>query len=711
MMKRHQIAILAAGLLATNALAQAPDDNEWSGSVTLGARKVAPTANDPSKLNEYRDLQEDWQAIGAFEARQRGEQSYFNAYGENIGRDDQYFDLNGGRYGVLKYRVYLDDLRHNFGSGPGARSPYAGIGTSTITATLPNANVATWNQFDHSYKRRDLGAMLELQAASRWYVRSEFNQVTRNGINVFAGANGTSPGNGFMDLPAPIDYTTRNYLAEGGFTGARSHFAVNFLHTRFDNGNDVLRWSNGVFGGLDTTVLPADNQMWRIGANGNIRKLPLDSTLAGRFTYSRLTNDVAVQQTMLSTGATNPATNPNETNFRGDLRKTTMGLSLVSHPLDRLDTKLYWNYLRDDNHSTDMTFNPAVGSGLRLGTANAAVNCANNAAALCSADLFHLKRHNFGVEAGYRPTRANKLSGGLDYAHIDRERVDFPKTNETRWYAEWKNSSLDWLSSRLKYQRLTRTSTFDLDQSAFAANPMDAYVRRYDFANVTQNLYKLVLDVTPLPLLDFGFEASFKRNDYRNTILGRRDDSRQEYYASVGYGNPASFRVLVFGDIEFVKFDSNHRVGTGAADPNTAPTATTYNWNAINKDRSWQVGIGTDWVLRSHLTVKSSFIYAETRGTADFMVQPGGSGALFPAITNFDNTRRTTFTLRGIYEYSKEWEFTAGYAWERYRYSDIGYDNTAYVTSAAATAGSTTGQFAFQPYTANIVYGLAKYRF
>jgi len=33
------------------------------------------------------------------------------------------------------------------------------------------------------------------------------------------------------------------------------------------------------------------------------------------------------------------------------------------------------------------------------------------------------------------------------------------------------------------------------------------------------------------------------------------------------------------------------------------------------------------------------------------------------------------------------------------------------VTSAANNAGSTTGQYAFQPYTANIWYGVAKYRF
>ena len=715
-MTRKPIALLIAGLFAAAAAAQAADDNngETSGSVSIGARGVGVNANDRSKFNEYRDL--DSGANVGFELRRRTDTDYLNGYGENIGRDDQYMDLNGGRFGSYKFRLYLDDMKHNFGAGPGAKSPYNGIGDGTLTGTFPNLNVDTWRTFDHSYKRRDVGGMFELQKASPWYARAEYNEVTRKGTNVFAGALGTSPGQGFMDLPTPINYLTRNYFGEAGYSGKQSHFAANVLYTNFNNGLDMLRWQNPNFGnGLDATVLPPDNEMWRIGANGNVRRLFLDSTLAARFTYSRLTNNVTVLQNALSTGGTNPTTGANEPNFRGDLRTTTFGLSLASHPIDKVDTKLYYNYFNQANDSTEMIFNPAVGSGLRLGTAVAAVNCSNNAAAVCEAELFHLKKSSFGAEAGYRMTRENRLQGGIEYSKADRERVDFPKTNETRWFAEWKNSSIDWLTGRLRYQRTSRHSTFDdTAVNTFAANPMDLYVRRFDLANMTQNMYKLVFDLTPMPLLDVGFEAIVKRNDYYDTLLGRRDDSRQEYYVSVGYGDPKSLRGLVFGDVEYVKFDSNHRVGSGNADPSTPATPTTYNWNATNKDRSWQVGIGLDWVPVSKLTVKSSAIYAETRGTADFSLQAGTGIAAYPApISNFDNTRRTSFNLRAIYEYTKEWELSAGYAFERYRYSDIGYDGTRYVVPAANLnqTSYTTGQYAFQPYTANIIYGTAKYRF
>ena len=132
-MKRTLLSVVVANaFIAAPALAQ--EAMEWSGSVSAGVRNVDSDAQDPSKLNEYRDLEEGNSGIFGFELRGRSQQDYLNAYGENLGRDDQYIDLNGGRYQTLKYRLYSDQQRHNIGSGPGAHSPFSGIGGATITA-------------------------------------------------------------------------------------------------------------------------------------------------------------------------------------------------------------------------------------------------------------------------------------------------------------------------------------------------------------------------------------------------------------------------------------------------------------------------------------------------------------------------------------------------------------------------------------------------
>jgi outer membrane receptor for ferric coprogen and ferric-rhodotorulic acid len=240
---------------------------------------------------------------------------------------------------------------------------------------------------------------------------------------------------------------------------------------------------------------------------------------------------------------------------------------------------------------------------------------------------------------------------------------------------------------------------------------MDLFVRRFDVAQLDQNQFKAALDFTPAPLLDLGLEAAYKHNDYKDTPLGRTEDQRYEVYGSIGYGDPKNWRVHLFADYEYVKFDSSHRVGTGNPDPATAPNAATYNWSSKNEDTSWQVGVGADWAMSSRLMLKASLLYAETNGYTDFSVQPGGDPTPRPAINASDDTKRTAFNLRAVYQAARAWELSAGYAYEKYRYSDIGYDGTRYVAGTGTQSGIVTGQFSFQNYEASILYATAKFRF
>ena len=367
-MRPKRIWIIVASLLIGSSLALAADDSyTLSGSVGLGLRSVHDNASDPSKSKEYRDLSPG--VIGIFELKGRGDEFYFDAFGENLGRDDQYLDLRGGKYGVFKYQLYDNEMRHNFGSGVGALSPYSGIGGANLRATFPNLNTNTWNSFDNSYKRQEIGAMFELSANSPWYIRFDGNQVKRDGIKVIAGSQGTSPGNGFVDLPSPVDFKTNNFSVEGGYSSKLAHIAVSVLHSKFSNDNDFLRWTNGFFGnGLDTTVLPPDSDYTKIGINGNLRQLPMGSTLAGRITYSKTTNDVSVLQNILSIGGTNPSTAASSPLFHGENVNKTASLSLTSHPTRQLDTRLYWNWSRKSNDSTEVTFRPLAAAGLSAGT-------------------------------------------------------------------------------------------------------------------------------------------------------------------------------------------------------------------------------------------------------------------------------------------------------------------------------------------------------
>ena len=701
----------ALGLLVIAGAVGAADVGGFgiTGNVGLGYQYSNINANDPSKATEYRDLSSG--VLGTFDIKGRGTDYYLNAFGENLGRDDQYIDFNGGKYGDFKYRVYNNDLRHNIASGSGALTPYFGVGTVNLTTPINatgiiNKSPSTWNAFDAGYKRQDIGAMFEVSAKSPFYLRFDGNQVNRNGVKDLAGAQGSSPGQGFIDLPAPINYRTNNYSLEAGYQAKNGHVALTAMRSQFTNNDQVLNWTNGFFRGTDTTVLAPNNDVSKVALNGNLRQLPANSVLAGRMTYSKTTDNVGMLPNMLAAavGVTN-ATNASSAGFAGEIVNKTMSLSLNSQPMRGVDTKVYWNWSRKDNNSTQMTFTPVAGSNLQ---------CSGGP---CTTELFNYKKYNLGADVGYRFNPENRVVAGFDYLDADRERIDFIHNIDRKYSLEWKNSAFDTLDTKAKYQYLTRSSNF------VQTGNFDQFQRRFDLQNVNQNLAKLAFDWTPRQHLDYGLEILYKDNDYTGDrqFLQRTKDKREEIYGSIGFGDPKSFRMLMFVDAELIQYESLHRVGAvpASGDPDAAPAGgppnTSYTWSAKNRDHAYQVGLGADWLPNERWIVKSSAIWSKTNGSADFAAQAGtilqSPGLL--GITNFDNSYKTSFNLKGTYKYTKNWDLSAGYAYERYRISDIGTDNYGYIAASTPTTQNSyaSGLNAFNNYTMNILYMMVNYKF
>ena len=131
-------------------------------------------------------------------SRGRNSTTWFQGYGENFGRTDQYMFLRGGMYDVFKAGAYLNDIPHTFSST--AYTPYTGSGGNLLTATFPlaalptNPPTAGWNGFKLGYDRRDAGGYAEWQKNSPWYFRADGNQVTFSGTKVGSGGQRHEPG-------------------------------------------------------------------------------------------------------------------------------------------------------------------------------------------------------------------------------------------------------------------------------------------------------------------------------------------------------------------------------------------------------------------------------------------------------------------------------------------------------------------------------------
>ena len=703
-MNRKLLCSLIASLFAASAGSAAAQSGGLvvTGSMSVGG--IYTDDNDPqdaSKLNEYRDL--DSGGLVGFDIKGRSQRYWFDAFGENLARDDQYIALRGGSYDLFKYRLFSDQLKHNFLFN--GITPYAGAGSVLQTATFPRLDPTTWNQVDIGYKRRDDGLSFELQSANPWYARVDGNQVSWKGTKPGASSQGTSPGNGFVDLSIPVDYKTKNLSVEGGYNTRAMHFDLSWMLSKFENSQESIQWTNGYYNNaLDKTYLAADNRYTRVAGNATFRDLPWQTTVAARFTTDELKNSVGLGSSLLSTGGAQVSTGASAGSFDGNIKNQTFSITANSAPARAVDVRVYYNYRKREDDSSHVTFTSSALGNYEY-------------------EPFSYDKDNYGFDVYWRIAKGHRLGGGYDYLDTDREgRFDFDRTKDKRLFVEYKNTMLPDLAARLKYTRLERDSNFLLANSGTGptdVNYWNRYVTAFDLSNVNQDQWKLTLDFTPMPNLDLGFEGTMKKNDYEQNVLGRLKDDRREIYLSASYGEPGGPRFTVFGDSEEVKYDSMHRVvgsgtATGAYEPSTPPSASNYNWFGKVKDRNWAAGVAFDWPVNDRFSFNASAIYYKTDGNVDLSLQEGVPASVVRPVplAEFDDTKRTSINLKGIYAFTKSLSLTAGYAYEKYEYKDDQYDGYRYTIPAATNQNSyLDGINAFPQYKANIFYGMLSYRF
>jgi len=744
-MGKKLLPTLIAGLFAAApAFAQSDDDPmRVQGTVTFGGIYNRQNGDDKAKLQEYQDLGNG--ALSSVGVRGRNSTTWFEGYGENFGRDDQYMFLRGGMYDTFKAGAYLNWMPHDFDTN--ARSPYNGIGGPLLTGTFPSLDPTQWGSSNLGYERKDAGGYFEWQKNSPWYVRVDGNQVKFDGTKVGSGSLGTSPGNGYMALPIPVQYSTTNWGAEGGYQTNTATYSLRWDYSHFDNSQQVLSWANPFFGSLlDTTQLPPDNYFNKATATANWRGLPWNSVIAARYTWAQTTSNVGIPLMQLNSFPTVPAnnlTNPDDTVFRGQHVNQSFALGWTAHPVNDVDTRVYYYWTKLQNKSSEIEFGNAptmpLPSGLSCGNVPPPAGSPAGTAwpgGNCEPDKFDYHKNNVGFDAYWRFARGQRLGAGYDYVDYDVDRVDYTKYHTNSVFVEYKNTAYDTLTGRIKYRYLKRDATSNYSNAGLSTsdpNYLLPFTSAFDMQDLTTNEVRLYLDWTPLPLLTASFQANWARNNYDNITYGRTDNNMDGYYLSVNWGAPDKIMVRGFGDWQETKYPSNHRyIGTisngpppagtnppgwctntgasanpGCFDPNQqawfipaggSNYTGSYNWSSQTKDQTWMIGVGADWPVTDAWLLNASYMYVKNTGDATFSApccDSNGNQFNNPLnIGNFDNTKQTYFNIKATYTLNKNWSFTGGYAYEKFSRDDIGSQGFTYlIPSPTVTAPSTSTSY------------------
>ena len=774
-MKVKLIALVVAGLFAQSAFAES--DFLWSGSVDVGGRgtntdganrngangNTAPlsTANplkpftgpaDAAKAQEYQNI--DSAAIGVLDVRGSSRTTYLRAFGEEFGRDDQFINIVGGGYGAWKASLYNNDIPHQYSFN--ALSPLSGSGgglQQIAPTNLPYPglqNPANWYTFNYGTQRNTWGGNGEFSGKTPWFIRADYNEVKTNGIKPSSGQLGTGSGNGLIELGAPVDYKTQNTTIEGGYNTKQYGFKLAFLDSKFTDANDSFQWTNFYMrNGLDQSLLPPDNELKKWSFNGYIKQLPWDSAIIARFAQSKTTSSFTMATSSLKptgnvpTGQALPpgvgylVTQPydtssgqNTSNFDGNLKRTTGNIAWNSNPVDKLDLRVFYNYYDLQNNSTSVSY--------RQGSQG--TNCANPPvnSATCftiaplveeAGEAFGYTKNAAGFDASWSFNRSNKLLGGFDWEGIDRKLDAAPKSDDYRYWIEYRNTGWNNLTGRLKYEFLQRKS--DLVPTG-TTNTVPYYFTAYDVNNFDANVVKFNIDWTPGPLWLLGFGATWRDVDYKDNYYGRTKDRNEQYDVTAAWGDE-KLRVTGIGNWGKIRYDQGYRnIGSTTSNPPTSTgplpsdpqNSVNYNWSTQNTQDGWMGSVLLDWAPADKWMLTTSYTYQKTSGGVDFTSGNTTAGGGFNGgpLVNYDNDNTTLqrFQLKGTWNYSPKWAFNAGYAYEKYEYSDgqmAGYASyyPYFQNLNTAAVGSNnswySGAFANPGYKTNLFWLTVTYKF
>ncbi len=687
-------ALIISFILLSHVMAE---ENKIDGYVDVTG-KLVDINGSKAKFNEYRDLKS-----GVYEDIRLGydTESYFMKMNvSDIGYRTQNYRIDGGMWG--KFKLYLDytEIPHNITFG--AKSFYSGIGSNNLTGA-PNTDVTTWSSFDYKINRKQYGGGIRADMLKPLFLNVSVSREDRKGIKP-AGASITDPDGPSIELPEPVDYTTNTLKVETGYAKNPLFTSLSFLYSDFDNDNHLLSFQHPTAGGTDNLTLPPDNQYYKIGFKGAVQ-LPLHSKFNVNLSSSRAKSNFNLLSSYIFQGAPTDIT-LSKSVFNGKFDTRNYAFVLTSNPYHFLNGKIFYKYYDRKNKSDSIT---TTDPNLDSPFANS---------------LFAYRKNSFGMELGFRLPANFSIIPAYNYVKTSRSRKDLIKTEDNIYSVDVKWSGIDFLTAKAGYEKLKRNAFHGLptmigdENDKNASDISESFLRRYDAGPQERDTYRASVDLFPIESLALDLGYQYKRAGYLDSAFGARYDRRDEFTIDAGYNIGKIARLNAYFDYERIRLYQFQRQSPDNATTGLSPfdsnTATNFNWDVKQTDKSYAYGVGADtYVIPKRLTLRLRYDYVDSDGHADFTYYT--ADALTDGrtndnidIANWDGYKKSAVTAKALYDFSKTLSVSAGFAYEHYKYSNAALDGYQY---AFGTTSYLTGAYKDQSYNANTVFAGATYKF
>lgn len=566
---------------------------------------------------------------------------YGSASGSELGLDSRLLGVRAGLEGRFKVRLGYETLPVR--TSDGARTPFAGVGGSTLTlpAGFPAASTAsmplagTLRPVDLGYDMARAGLDAEWIAHEAVALTTSVRHQTRSGRQRSAGSFFSNA----AQLVAPVDDVADEVEVAAHYARDSANVTLAYTAAAYRNAVSSLTWSNpfdplaaGATQGQ--LALPPDNQSHQLRLAAGLRFAPRTRASfdlsTGRLTQNDAYLPLTSNASLVTPGLPAPT-------LSGRVATVHVGAALSTALGD--DWRLAASVNHDDRrHETPVALYPSVATDVFVGPSRSNV-----------APDFRQLRARLGAD--YRWGRHLTFAAGVDHDERERSAADFARTRESTLHARLGLRASDDVQMMLRGARAQR----DLAEyrPALLAAPENPLLRRFDIADRRRDLIAVRADIAITEGVALGLDADAAYDDYPNSAIGVTDAQRTGWGADASAALAEHTRVRAYWRIERARSRQANSQGFAAPD-----------WRGVQRDQFQLLGFGAWHSLADGKLVLEADV-SRGSGSSDIDIE-NGTGIPFPASAGSLGTVRASATWQAR---SDLW-LVAGFWYERYSVVD-----------------------------------------